>query len=278
MLLIAPKILDIHLADKCNLRCDGCNHFSNYGFQEIHSLETIKTWVEPWKNRLIPQNVNLVGGEPFLNKEIFDILPYIRNNFSRNINVFTNGLLISKYKNEILEYFNELNINLIVSIQSKTEQTYINKVHKALSELKVSSNKTKVIKKSDYSFYIILDNIRIEVRDMSKHWYRTYKGSGADMKPYSDNKPRQSWENCVSKDSVQLYNGKLYKCNVITYLPATLDKLGIKDPEWDKYLTYKPLASDCTDHELYLFNLKEEEKICGMCPANPEWISDKKIY
>ena len=41
--MISCYMLDVHIANRCNLNCDGCNHWSNYGFKEIFSAETLKS-------------------------------------------------------------------------------------------------------------------------------------------------------------------------------------------------------------------------------------------
>ena len=90
-------MLDVHLANACNLHCDGCNHWSNYSFKEIFSNETLYEWAEPWSKRLNPERINLLGGEPLLNKECEQIVNTYRKLFPKSvIKLFTNGLLLSK--------------------------------------------------------------------------------------------------------------------------------------------------------------------------------------
>ena len=62
-------MIDIHVANRCNLNCDGCNHWSNYGFTEVFSVDTLYEWAEPWSKILNPERINLLGGEPLLNKQ-----------------------------------------------------------------------------------------------------------------------------------------------------------------------------------------------------------------
>jgi hypothetical protein len=42
--------------------------------------------------------------------------------------------------------------------------------------------------------------------------------------------------------------------------------------KWRHYLQYEPLLPDCSDAELQAFLSREDEAVCGMCPANPERI------
>ena len=74
--LISCYMLDVHIANRCNLNCDGCNHWSNYGFQEIFSRKTLYDWAKPWSKIVKPERVNL------LNKECSKIMEDYRSLFS----------------------------------------------------------------------------------------------------------------------------------------------------------------------------------------------------
>ena len=95
--MITCSMLDVHLANRCNLNCDGCNHWSNYGFKEVFSRNTLYEWAEPWSKIVKPERVNLLGGEPFLNKECDKIVKDYRKLFPDSIlKLFTNGFIMSK--------------------------------------------------------------------------------------------------------------------------------------------------------------------------------------
>jgi len=96
--MISCYMLDVHIANRCNLNCDGCNHWSNYGFKEIFSAETLKEWAEPWSKIVQPERINLLGGEPLLNKECDKIVTIYRELFPNStIKLFTNGFNLSKH-------------------------------------------------------------------------------------------------------------------------------------------------------------------------------------
>ena len=44
--MIPCYMMDVHVANRCNLNCDGCNHWSNYGFKEIFSAKTLYNWAD----------------------------------------------------------------------------------------------------------------------------------------------------------------------------------------------------------------------------------------
>ena len=87
------------------------------------------------------------------------------------------------------------------------------------------------------------------------------------MMPFEDENPKKSWKHCISKDALQLHEGKLWKCPPLAYLPMQAEKYNLS-AKWDEYLKYKPLEVECTDEELKNFLNKKEESFCSMCPAN----------
>lgn len=270
-------MLDIHLANACNLMCYGCNHWSNYGFQEIFDRKTLKDWATPWASRLIPERINLLGGEPLLNKETEQIVSDYAKLFPKSkLKLFTNGFLLSKNL-QLKEVLEKTDTSLVITLHSRDER-YLKKLKKeilSLNDWGSTSHKKKTWFRTVYD----IGGVEVEIRDMKNHWYKTYTGDGYNAKPYADNNPKKSWEICVSKESVQLYKYNLYKCGPIAYLNDFLDKYNLSnDPDWISYYNYKPLKSKCTESELSKFLSTKEENICNMCPTNPKYFDDKEVF
>lgn len=92
-----------HLTERCNLRCRHC-YQSGAGGRElslpeikdtIHEVaDTMQDWAETYGMEFSP-SFNITGGEPFLRKDIFDVLREIRR---RRFDIFllTNGTLASR--------------------------------------------------------------------------------------------------------------------------------------------------------------------------------------
>jgi hypothetical protein len=89
------------------------------------------------------------------------------------------------------------------------------------------------------------------------------------MTPFGDGQPRQSWEHCHARLCKQLFEGRIWKCPAIAYLPMQDAKYGLGEA-WKPYLDYEALSPDCSDEDLEVFLRVEEEPCCGMCPAVPE--------
>ena len=104
----------IEITTKCNLRCIHCYNESDAQCSEEMCIEDFKEVVD----NLVGLNVSkiqLIGGEPFINKPLLkEMLDYVIGKF-QSIEIFTNGTLITQ---EWLEYLSENNIKIALSVYS----------------------------------------------------------------------------------------------------------------------------------------------------------------
>ena len=109
--------LEIHASHYCNLRCDNCNHFSNYGINGNITLQDFYEWNKPWAKKLAPLNYQICGGEPTLNKDLTKICAMARNIWDKcpQMILVTNGFYLQLHENlpDVLE---KNNIKIIISI------------------------------------------------------------------------------------------------------------------------------------------------------------------
>jgi radical SAM protein with 4Fe4S-binding SPASM domain len=116
--LTGPLAVGINLTDRCNFRCCFCN-IKEEGKREL-SLHEIKKLLEDLKE-LSVEHVSFTGGEPFLRKDIFEVLELAKE-LGFNVNVCTNASLIDESKAKKL---NELGIDWItVSLHSLNKEKF----------------------------------------------------------------------------------------------------------------------------------------------------------
>lgn len=89
-----------HLTERCNLKCRHCyqsEKVSEMSYQEIcgaidNVRSAFQSWVTEYDMQMSP-SFHFTGGEPFLRKDLFEILGYVRNcGFS--VSLMSNGTLI----------------------------------------------------------------------------------------------------------------------------------------------------------------------------------------
>ena len=268
--------LDMHISDACNLHCEQCDHFSNYGFKGTHSLKTLTEWCENWNQRIIPRSFHILGGEPLINREICEVVSMCAEKWTQSkIILWSNGLLASKHP-ELPKILKKSGVRLHISNHStNNSKAYDQKFSDAVEVLKSwyeqheceitiqFNNGLHIEFGKDESGYLLKQHA-VDPGPEKTLWEKFYHGYGKNMMPYTDNEPETSWQNCTAK-CPQLYNGKLHKCAPLTFLPLMNDKYGLNEA-WKPYLEYKGLSPECSDEELFNWLNLKSEKFCGMCP------------
>lgn len=244
--------LDIHITHRCNFTCESCSHFMNHGFNDHISIDDCKSWILNWNKRILPKNIGILGGEPFLNNNLKEYCILIREMWptkDTEIELVTNASVIHLHPN-IFETLIKYNILLSISFHHN-DPNYLKIIKKKINIIKNWKNQGLNIK--TYNSY-----------DM---WSKVYQGYGDSIMPFEDNDFRSSWKNCpTGQNCFQLHEGKIWKCAPLAYLPLMKKKFNISK-KWDPYLEYAPLSPNCSDQELEDFFNKGAESFCSMCPA-----------
>lgn len=89
-----PRSVDVEITSRCNARCRYCYYLNNEGvnYEDLPA----RTWVAFFKElgRAKVMDVCLAGGEPFIRRDIFEIIEGIVQNRMR-FQILTNGQLVS---------------------------------------------------------------------------------------------------------------------------------------------------------------------------------------
>ncbi|MBE7462183.1 MAG: radical SAM protein [Planctomycetes bacterium] len=248
--------LEIHVAHACNLACESCTHYSNQGHKGLVSLEEADVWMTPWSTRLKPKFFSLVGGEPTIHPKLCDWVRLARAQFpDSTLRLVTNGFFLDRHPDlgATLAAVGRAQLYISIHHNSPAYRQHV------LANLKLAERWHAVY------------GVTVALYPSYTYWQRTYHGSGTAMEPFQDSNPRSSWEHCLSREARQLYEGMLWKCSPLAYLPLQ-HKHHPLSAAWEPYLAYRPLAPDCSDEAIAEFLAREEEPTCAMCPAKPERI------
>jgi SynChlorMet cassette radical SAM/SPASM protein ScmE len=88
-----PRSVDIEITSRCNLRCSYCYYYDNpvVDYQDLPKAEWLRFFDE--LGRYAVMNVTLQGGEPFIRKDISQLIEGICRNRMR-FSILSNGTLI----------------------------------------------------------------------------------------------------------------------------------------------------------------------------------------
>jgi radical SAM protein with 4Fe4S-binding SPASM domain len=143
----------IEITRQCNLSCSFCYEGSNIDCTEKMSFDDFKFVVK----NLIDMDINkiqLIGGEPMLLKNDFrKMIEYAQSRFTY-IEVYTNGILISK---KWCEFFKRNNVHIALSVHSYLSGDHDDVTHVRGSHAKVE-NAIQLLK--DYDIPYRLGTVR----------------------------------------------------------------------------------------------------------------------
>ena len=235
--LIMPHI-ELHISDKCNLNCRGCAHFSplydeiNADFEKkIADIKAIKNLFDD------VLRVDILGGEPLLNSELKKYVIELRKILPRSfIQVYTNGLLIPKLDDDVLEEMKKNNIGMSISEYKPTHEM-IDLIRTRLDEY----------------------NIRYYVAELC--------GKQSFNKPLSISSNSRYPRMCISDGCITVSNGRIARCPTLMYIEKF-------NEYFDQNLPTDGIfnISDYKSGEELLVDMKKEVPLCKHCVKNEmEW-------
>lgn len=274
------KIVNFYYGFQCNLSCHGCSSGSDMIKHRDHdpsldeifdTIENLATYVSD-----ITMMATLLGGEPFLywDEKIVPMLYKIRKHWpNATLNLTTNGLLLHKYTDEIIEVFSDLkNVKLQISKHASNvgnhpfAKTYEANLNKFLSDSRF--HKIHDLHYDLPGFDGPIFDIHLEQWDQP--FVAQFQFKDGKVKPFAANDPEGSMANgCIGSFCSMVINNRLYKCPRLAALPIILkEKNQLGDPDWQKYLhTYVDLKL-ASQEDIDRFYQEEGKPIaqCDVCP------------
>lgn len=236
-----PRI-EINLIDACNLKCKGCTHFSSiYKKESIYPISDYEKDIFQLKNIGEVLRVRLLGGEPFLLNNLNEYLDITRRILkTTDIEIVTNGLLIPRISDKILESIKSNYIRVIISQYPPTI--------KMKDQIAMRLNKSKVL------WYFADGEILQFTRNLTL--INTHNGE-------------LSSRICPSGSCTFFRNGKLYKCpfeglinDFYNYYDLQMSYKGGTDIYLDKDIVFERIMD---------YALKPIE-LCKYCSEDLEYI------
>ncbi|WP_281192081.1 radical SAM/SPASM domain-containing protein [Staphylococcus felis] len=274
----------ITFTHKCNLTCNHCVLSSSPDSSNVLSTYQIKTIID--RVLLVsPTSLIISGGEPFIRKDLFNIISYIRKYYDGNLVIMTNGLLINKKDIPFIkENVDALDISLDGYDNASVKKIRGNKVFSQVQK-KINWLKNENFKRISLSMVLTKDNYlhrkkfmtlceKLEVKPILRPFLpdgRAIEGvNDADLIPTDILFEEYSCHHCKPGDRefVISYNGDIYPCNNLIsddlkignilkdkdILSKLKNRQGELDFIFNKIDSLRPLNDDkCRDCKVNLF-------------------------
>jgi organic radical activating enzyme len=283
---IKLTLVEVLYGHRCNLSCSGCSSISDQikDYDQDPTIESIFESIDHLSNTVIPGSIDLMGGELFLYWDrIKQIVPKVREKFpATTIIMTTNGMMLDKYQNEVIELCNtygpcvlEVTNHFTLFPQDTLTLNYKKKIDSFIEKNNFVSDTPYIVKfktAEDATFENPDLNMEVSI-SKPQVFIPGYQKTDGQVKPFATNDPEGSYRNgCAMPICHMLVDSKLYKCSWLAFLPKLLAKYGqLDDPDWKKYLEYQPVdLSNPTEQALADFEATRHSAIsvCDMCSNN----------
>ena len=269
------RMLSVHVINGCNLSCRGCNHNSTLlsGKSKVDIDQVIDSLKKFLPKVTIWSHISIIGGEPLLEPRTKEVVKVTRElceqtNQPCNVKLFTNGSRILEEKEWIAD---EMEKGVI--LRYTFHQRHATPEGKRNYERFYEFVKYLETRNFDFKKTLEVSEAFRNPDDSFNYWFDIlrYEIDGTDIKyyPWEDNDIKSSFEHCTCPNS-QLYDGKLWKCPMISYMRESLAASNQSDdPEWKKYLKYEPTSIDASLEDITksFDEVEVPHWICNMCPA-----------
>jgi hypothetical protein len=277
--MITIPNLDLFIAQTCNLSCSGCITFS-----DSRVVKGITRYnpdhLAFWSQHIQPAYINMFGGEPLLNPDLELWLAGCSGYWpASNLTIQTNGVkltvdhldLIDKYgvsfriSQHIADYKSTITEFIDAALATGKFQPWTNEngpVQNGYGEQRgwINESGASIQWTESYSETV---------------WWPFYQGTAEDSNPsfsYFSNDFASSWNTCVAKTFVNMFEGNLYKCPAVAGLLINGHSLGLdKKNYWsDWFNNYKRLniGSDSATITEWFNEQQGPQSCCNMCSRN----------
>lgn len=178
--------IDLMITEQCSLKCKDCGHLMQYYQNPTHRK---KDDIFSYLDRIdevfdIVGGIQILGGEPFMNKDVYDIVLYAQQKSSiETVHVVTNATILPD--KERLKEFDSSKVDFVISDYENPKQR-IEEVINILDEVGIACDYATSGLWIDYSQINFFDRTVEELKDVYKY--------------------------CNTKNTSILSNGNLYIC------------------------------------------------------------------
>ena len=248
--------LEIDICKGCNLRCEHCSHLSPYRSGYVPVAELVE-WFTYWNEKIVPEEVNLLGGEPLLHPKLDEVILESKRIWNRSLlRLVSNGLLFPRVSEKILAAIRTTGIH--VSLSSHCDDGPNAKSFRS------------GLKRLDEA------GIPYTVRDSRRDWMRQHRENRNGRPIPFDGKAEKAWKACSSKFCASLAGNRLYKCAVLACMTEGVRE-GALDDAWKTVLSYRPLQPSATAGEILEHLRCTAVAECRICPETVEIIVPRQI-
>ena len=266
----------IIINNTCNLTCNACGTLQNYNFAGVMSWKEEKHLYEEWAKKANFPEIDILGGEPYLNPELLDWALGIKSLWpDSQVNVVTNGTLLGLKKNvETTRTFLEAGVCLNLSGHDQKDipkfKMFIDKILEPFGDRAERINPDY----DDPYGFEHLDMWQIDGKYAIGHtivdkMFPNYVKEVKDNTIILDDGDREeSHDACLyGQHCHTLQRGKLFKCPLVLNYDELKTQTYYEERAYPLLEDYKPLTVDQDKETMQDFfnNIGKSIPACSLC-------------
>ncbi|GAA0927322.1 MULTISPECIES: radical SAM protein [Streptomyces violaceusniger group] len=106
------RMLYLQLLYRCNFQCLHCFHGERLKHADAFTADEAVNLIRLMRNQYSTEAVTLLGGEPFLHKDLAQVVHYAKEEMGLQVEICTNGYRIERRLTEIAQYLDLLRFSL----------------------------------------------------------------------------------------------------------------------------------------------------------------------
>lgn len=183
---IKLKKIQVWVGQTCTLKCKNCSQLFPYIKHRIYDINTVISELEYALKFIEPEEIHIIGGEPFTNPNIDSLINYIASvNPNKNNKIISNGTIIPSEK--VLESLSKNASSFFIAVSdypvaAKRQEEFVNKL-KDIIKIKFIEN---------------------------ENWY--YLGNNTQEEIKGDKNLQSNFEACWDRTCHTIADGKLSIC------------------------------------------------------------------
>jgi organic radical activating enzyme len=248
---------DFYLAFGCNLKCKNCSLLNPFRSGIVAKDKLIESF-EKWSERVVPATVALLGGEPFLNPDAAEIAAAAKNAFTQSqIAIITNGMLLAKVPDKILQSLSENGISVGISQHLNTDE-FKQTLERAAERLEQFS-------------------IKYRIHDCYTNWAKMLATDAQNAPVPCSSNAEIAYKSCsCCKYVTAIHGDTLYRCSLVANMVFAV-KEGVLNSDWHRVLKHQPATLESTPQEIFDYLRGGAMAECSICPEKWEQTEARQL-
>lgn len=219
-----PNDVAFYIGNVCNLACTNCITLSNYNFKGWFPWKNSAEYYDEWSKKVFFPEISLLGGEPFLNKELFLWADNIKKLWPESkLLVETNGTLLGLKNTELT--ISLLDLGFMIKVSCHSEESYDSIEQTIINILKLSGKKFEVLdcveREMQVKKFVDRDHVFFDLIKCFSFSPSPVERAESGKLYFKLGDAKSNHDNCMFNDCYTIVHGLLYKCQfTATYAVA----------------------------------------------------------